>query len=1175
MARSRVLVVEDETIVAMDLKRALEGFGYTVPGIAISGSEALEMATNTRPDIVLMDIQLDGQMDGIDVANRLNDLLDVPIVFLTAFSNETTLQRAKTVHPFGFLLKPYQERELRGAVEVALYTHGMEKKLRRRESWLDAILRGMADGVVATDAAGFVVFMNPPAVALTGRTADQARGLTLAKVLRLIDDDQRLIQLDATSVDGGVRGPVSASLVGSDGNETPVEFTLTRMQDENRRPEGTVVVFRDLSLRLEVEQAEAVRRSEERLRALIEGGSDVIIVFDADLKIRFASPSIEQLTGYSAAESIGTGMLDYIFPEDHSIVMDAMKGTQQGSPARAVREYRARHRDGSIVIVETVSTDLLDHPLVQGIVVNARDVTDRKRIEAALGQSERDYRGLFENASDCIVIFEPEDERVLEANNRACEVYGFNRSELLGKSLKSLSENVERGRRQVDLTLSTDSVHQFETVHYRRDGSPLNLEITASVVDYKGTRAIYSIGRDVTERKHAEQALLRANRRLEILNTVWREIAAVRSPTQVVEAALAQLIELLPCEFASVALADPVSGESIVFVAVGDQQLGPSTGASFPLDGIKKCPLAIDKGVSYCPDLGAEGRACPLKGSWFGDAARACVCTEVRAGGVWKGDLHLVSSGTESFSNEDLEVAGEVAGVIGVALHQAHLRTELADREQRLEALVENLPEGVVCLDQELRVTLVNPPGRELLRVIAGVGVNDVVEHVGDQPVSEILGTPTEDLPPSVIVKSPDQRTFDLGIVGLKEDQPGAGGYIIVIRELTRELETRKHLEQQARLASVGQLAAGIAHDFNNMLQAISGFAQLIQTSNDVPAAVIEKAQGISQQGKRGAGLIRQILDFSRTSVSERRPLRLELIIKETVRMLERIISEQVHIHTKIDIGEHVVVADPTQIQQVVMNLAINARDAMASGGEITIGLDRVLFADEDPRPFPQMAPREWLRLTVHDDGAGMSPDVAARVFEPFFTTRAPGEGTGLGLAQVYGIVKQHDGFIDLETEVDVGTTFVVYLPIAKGEPREEDFIDGVAEKAGEGELVLLVEDEAPVRNVIHQMLETLGFEVVTADSGAEALQVFERFQSEIELVVSDVVLPGTSGMELTKDVQEMSPDLPIILMSGYPLRDEDRFEITAGRAGWINKPFSSEQLTRAITRVMASTGPN
>ena len=195
---------------------------------------------------------------------------------------------------------------------------------------------------------------------------------------------------------------------------------------------------------------------------------------------------------------------------------------------------------------------------------------------------------------------------------------------------------------------------------------------------------------------------------------MWREIAAVRSPTQVVEAALAQLIELLPCEFASVALADPVSGESTVFVAVGEKQLGPTIGASFPLDGIKKCPLA-DRQRRELLSRSRRRRAglSVDEGVGLATLRGPAYVQRLRAGGVWKGDLHLVSSGTESFSNEDLEVAGEVAGVIGVALHQAHLRTELADREQRLEALVENLPEGVVCLDQELRVTLVNPPGRE------------------------------------------------------------------------------------------------------------------------------------------------------------------------------------------------------------------------------------------------------------------------------------------------------------------------------------------------------------------------------------------------------------------------------------------------------------------------------
>jgi len=821
------------------------------------------------------------------------------------------------------------------------------------------------------------------------------------------------------------------------------------------------------------------------------------------------------------------------------------------------------------VVVETVSTDLLDHPLVKGVVVNARDVTERKRIEAALQQSELDYRGLFENASDCILIFEPEDERVLEANRRACEVYGFDRSDFVGLSLKDFSDDVERGRRHVDLTLAADPVHQFETVHHRKDGSVVNLEITASVVDYQGTRAIYSLGRDITESKRAAQALLRANRRLEILNTMWREIAAVRSPQEMVEAALSRLIEILPCDFASVVLADRQSRESTVFVAVGDDQLGPKAGVKLPLGKMTKCGPADDSGLNHCPDLGADGSGCPMTSALVGDAAAECVCASLQAQGVWTGELHLVSRSPRSFENEDLEVAGEVAGVIGVALHQARLRTELADHEQRLQALVDNLPEGVVCLDLGFRVTLANPPGLNLLRFMADAEVGDVVHDLSGRPLSEIIGAPTDDPHRTAIVESDDHRTFELGVVDLAEDLRGVGGHIIVIRELTRELETRKRLEQSDRLASVGQLAAGIAHDFNNMLQAISGLANLIQGDDELPPTVIEKARGISRQGKRGAKLIRQILDFSRTSVNERRPLRLELIIKETMRMLEQILSEEIRINTEIEPGEYVVEADPTQVQQVLMNLAVNARDAISGGGELTISLDRVLFADEEPRPFPQMGAGEWLRLAVRDNGSGMPPEVAAQVFEPFFTTKEPGKGTGLGLAQVYGIVKQHEGFIDLETEPGAGTAFLIYLPFSRNEVREEISAEAVPAKVGEGELVLLVEDEAPVRDVIHEMLETLGFEVVTAGSGSEALQVFERFESDVQLVVSDVVLSGFGGVEVSRKLREMSPDLPVILMSGYPLGDEALSELSAGVTDWISKPFSAEQIAEIIGRVL------
>ncbi len=1168
MVQAKVLVVEDETIVAMDLRRALEGFGYEVPATATCGIEAIEMARQFRPDIVLMDIRLEGQMDGIDVAHKLNGSLDVPIVFLTAYSNETTLQRAKKAQPFGFLLKPFQERELRSAVEVALYKHSMEKKLHQRTSWLDAVLRGMADCVIATDAAGFVTFMNPPAENLTGRFLNEVREQTLAKVLRLVDENRAPVGLDEVALDG-LRGAVCASLIGAQGHETPVEFSVTRLQDEKGRPEGTVVVFRDVSLRLRAEQAEASRRAEERLQALIDGGTDMIIVFDPDLKIQFASPSVEEITGYPPAEVLETSILDFVISDDHDAVAEAMKTVSSGDHDPVAREYRVRHRDGSLVTIETFSTNLLDHPLVNGVVVNARDVTERKRIQAALQQSEQDYRGLFENANDYIVIFEPEDEVILEANQRACEVYGFDRSDFVGRSLKEFSDNVERGRRHVDLTLAADHVHQFETIHHRRDGSAVNLEITASVVDYQGTRAIYSIGRDVTERKRAEQALLRANRRLEILNTMWREIAAVRSPREVVEAALNRLVEILPCDYASVTLADPQSRESTVFVAVGDEELGPKPGITLPLGSMTKCGRIDDSGLNHCQDLGEDGSGCPMARDRFGDAAAGCVCASLQAQDVRTGDLHLISRNPGSFESEDLEVAGEVAGVIGIALHQGRLRTELADHEQRLQALVDNLPEGVVCVDSDYRVTLANPPGLHLLRVIADAEVGDVVHDLLGQPLSELMGVSSDDPHRTVTVESDDQRTFELGVVDLAGDLRGVGGLIIVIRELTRDLETRKRLEQSERLASVGQLAAGIAHDFNNMLQAISGLAQLIHGDDELPSSVIEKAKGISRQGRRGARLIRQILDFSRTSVNERRPLRLELIIKETVRMLEQILSEEVRISTEIEPGEYVVEADPAQVQQVLMNLAVNARDAISGGGELKISLDRVHFSDDEPRPFPQMGPGEWLRLALRDSGDGMPPEVAERVFEPFFTTKEPGKGTGLGLAQVYGIVKQHEGFIDLETEPGVGTAFLIFLPFSRNEVREDVDAGEVTAKVGEGELVLLVEDEAPVRDVIHEMLESLGFEVVTAGSGNEALQVFERFRSDVRLVVSDVALAGFGGVEVSKRVREMRPDIPVVLMSGYPLDDEARSELSAGMTDWISKPFTSEQIGAMIGRVL------
>jgi len=285
----------------------------------------------------------------------------------------------------------------------------------------------------------------------------------------------------------------------------------------------------------------------------------------------------------------------------------------------------------------------------------------------------------------------------------------------------------------------------------------------------------------------------------------------------------------------------------------------------------------------------------------------------------------------------------------------------------------------------------------------------------------------------------------------------------LIVSDTTERKRIEERMRGQDRLAAMGQLAAGIAHDFNNILTSMIGFAELVHRRSDVPDSAKADLERVMEGGRRAAHLIRQILDFSRKSLIRRQPLNLASYLRETVRFLQRTIPESIDIVLEISPGQYRVHADPSQLQQALTNLAVNARDAMPEGGELRFGLSCFRLEPDGARPFRGMEPGEWIALSVSDTGHGIPPEVLAHLYEPFFTTKGIGEGTGLGLAQVYGIVKQHGGFIDVETEVGRGTTFLIYLPslaVWREGPREEAREEM---PRGHGEAVLVVEDEPQV----------------------------------------------------------------------------------------------------------------
>jgi CheY-like chemotaxis protein len=374
---------------------------------------------------------------------------------------------------------------------------------------------------------------------------------------------------------------------------------------------------------------------------------------------------------------------------------------------------------------------------------------------------------------------------------------------------------------------------------------------------------------------------------------------------------------------------------------------------------------------------------------------------------------------------------------------------------------------------------------------------------------------------------------------------------------------------QQERLAAVGHLAAGIAHDFNNILTTILGFAELLYTSPDTPEPMRTDLGKIITSGQRAAHLVRQILDFSRKSIRQPRPLDLAPFIKEIVKFLERTIPESVHISLEIEPGEYLIEADLIQIQQMLTNLVVNARDAMPVEGTVQVSLSRVMAQGEVCASCNQALKGEWIGVSVADTGIGIPAEVLSHIFEPFFTTKEVGQGTGLGLAQVLGIVQQHAGHIMVDSQVGQGTTFTIYFLPLTVSPNSAKAEETAPIRPGKGETILLVEDEPTVLETNKTMLQHLGYQVLTAVNGREALAVYTAHQDTVDLVLSDIVMPDMEGEALFNTLKAQNPEIKVVMMSGYPVGEKGASLLEQGVVDWFQKPVSLQDLAQRISKAL------
>ena len=657
-----------------------------------------------------------------------------------------------------------------------------------------------------------------------------------------------------------------------------------------------------------------------------------------------------------------------------------------------------------------------------------------------------------------------------------------------------------------------------------------------------------------------EQTLRRAEESAHLLEIARTLSAHVPLPTL-----LQQIAEhartLLNASSSGMYLYDAAHEELEVAVAVGSlMPLGTRLRLGEGMAGrvaLTRQPMLVDDYSTW------EGRAAAYEGM----PIRAVVEVPMIFAGELLGVLVVQETGDSQrkFTQEDVYLLSLLAAQAAAAIHNARLYEQAQVQAQQLAQIMHSVPQGVLLLDPEGRLLLANELGQQYVTQLSDAVVGQVLTRLGGRPLEELLTSPPPGQWHEIRVGS---RIFE-AIARPVVAGPAPSGWVLVLRDVTQERTVQQQLQRQERLAAIGQLAAGIAHDFRNTLAVITLYAPMVARSPNLSERDRERVTAIHQQALQASRLIEQILDFSRRGVIQREPLDLLDLLQEQVQLLRRTLPEHVQITLDSSPGEYLVMADRTRIQQMVMNLALNARDAMPEGGSLRFELAQIRVERGKDAPLPGMAPGMWLRLRVADTGTGMPPEVLEHLFEPFFTTKEPGRGTGLGLAQVHGIVGQHGGHITVETQVGAGTTFTIYLPAIETSSQLTSAPELTELPQGHGESVLIVEDNSSLRTSLAEFLQALHYQTHELTNGEEALAFLAQGEQEIDLVLSDVVMPHMGGVALVRALRAQGSKVPVILLSGHPLEEQPKDADALAVSAWLFKPPEPRQLAEAIAQAL------
>ncbi len=915
----------------------------------------------------------------------------------------------------------------------------------------------------------------------------------------------------------------------ADGEVGYITVRFVVVKDDLGRTVKTYGVNQDITERKRAE--ELVRQAEHRYRRLFEDAPLMYVITRNEKGapiITDCNDFFLRSLGYARDEVQGRPLADFYSPESRVELLE------RGGYARAlageffIGERQLIRRDGShIPTLLYTATEVDPSGKVTGTRAMIADITELKRADKALRGSEARYRSLFENMLDafayCRMLFEngePLDFIYLDVNDAFERLTGL--KHVIGRKVTELIPGIRESNPELfeifGRVALTGNPEKFETY-------VPSLGIWLSISAYSTEREHFvAVFDNITERKSAEDALRESEERFRILADGAFEGVLISRGGLILDS------NKVFCKMSGYTL------EELVGMSIGDI-VAPEW-----RDIAMKHAFSVSEAAYESAFVHNDGHVVPVQ----------------------------VKSKAIPYEGGTARIAS-VRDVTAVR--------EAEEARKRLVTAIEQAAEAVFITDTEGIIQYVNP----------------IVERITGFNKEEILGKTPRILKSGehdtifyrqlwgtikagniwsgrLVNKKKDGGLFyeDATISPVRDASGEITNFVAVKRDITEHLELSRQLFRAQKMEAVGTLAGGVAHDFNNLLQVVLGYSELILADEDLPRRHRDDLARILQSARNGADLVHRLLTFSRKTEVKPRPLNLNRQIEQLQKMLSRTIPKMIEIELGLADDLAAINADRTQMDQVLMNLAVNASYAMPQGGRLIIETRNVILDEHYSKTHLGAVPGPYILLSVSDTGQGMDEETREHIFEPFFTTKDPGEGTGLGLAMVYGIVKQHGGYIVCYSEPGEGTTFKIYLPALEGPPLSRQIFPSIT-PAGGSETILLVDDEELVRDLGARILTRAGYTVLTATNGKEALEVYRNQKNRIALVLLDLIMPEMGGKQCLEELLEINPGAKVLIASGYSPNSLTKETTEVGARGFVSKPYDIRQLLETVREVLDS----